>query len=564
MARTLNTVFQRGSPASQALKLWRDLDSYDRIQILRAYYDNNDLHTIVDTKMEGDARHVQKLQAIRNPTRQVVEFHVMFLFSGPLADALPLVMKAEVPASVPKATGELVLSEENLPPVMATNGPPPEPPDPAAEQTVEVEDPRITAIEQVWEWSNLAQKLKLYVRSTGRDGDIFIKITGNGTEFEKATQVYWQLLDAADVVEFDRDHRDFITWIRIDTPQAVRDDKGKITIQWQVEVWNKASQLLTIWRHDKGRAYDLEKLSSPSEIHDFSEYGVDYVPIVWGPFLDTGHERGEAAIEGSLDKIDEADRLATRLHRLLGSRNDVLWALQSNMVDSQGRPVPAPAIAEGEDGGEVLEVGGERMVKLPGMSTMTPLVPNINYDAALSVLQAHVKAMEGDLPELAYERLGDMGDLSGRAIQLHLGKAIARAQEARSNMEAAFVRADQIALSIGQFLRLPGFTQAEIGTFKDGDFDHTFGEREVIPIPDSEKAETFSKMTGGAALSPSPVLKLLGFSDEFIQTTEAEREADEVRRQQTFAQGLMQAQQNVDAARSRTQQNGNGFPPSTS
>jgi hypothetical protein len=53
-------------------------------------------------------------------------------------------------------------------------------------------------------------------------------------------------------------------------------------------------------------------------------------------------------------------------------------------------------------------------------------VPNINYEAALHVLQDHMIELEQDLPELVLYRMRDGRDLSGRAVRLMLAPAIKR------------------------------------------------------------------------------------------------------------------------------------------
>jgi hypothetical protein len=59
--------------------------------------------------------------------------------------------------------------------------------------------------------------------------------------------------------------------------------------------------------------------------------------------------------------------------------------------------------------------------------------------------------LQQDLPELAYNRISEASDLSGRALRYMLEAAVSRLLEARGNGEAAFVRANEMCLSIGQF-----------------------------------------------------------------------------------------------------------------
>jgi hypothetical protein len=121
------------------------------------------------------------------------------------------------------------------------------------------------------------------------------------------------------------------------------------------------------------------------------------------------------------------------------------------------------------------------IVYLNGMASMESLIPNINYAAALDILNAMLNELEADLPELAFYRLRDSESFrvaQGRAVRLLLSDAVSRILEARGNAEAGLVRANQMALTIGADVGLFG----DIGTYENGDYDHHFTDRPVIPL----------------------------------------------------------------------------------
>ena len=98
-----------------------------------------------------------------------------------------------------------------------------------------------------------------------------------------------------------------------------------------------------------------------------------------------------------------------------------------------------------------------------------------------------------DLPEMIYSELQDRsGDLSGVAIRNLLAAATDRLLEARGNGEAALIRANQMALTIGQNLGL----FSNIGSYEDGDFEHTFAKRPVWDASELEQAEVMRTYTG--------------------------------------------------------------------
>jgi hypothetical protein len=189
-------------------------------------------------------------------------------------------------------------------------------------------------------------------------------------------------------------------------------------------------------------------------------------------------------------------------------------------------------------------------LSLPGMAKLESLVPNINYEAALKILQDDMMELERDLPELAYARISEQGggDLSGRAIRFMLTPAIDRALEARGNAEAALVRANQMALTIGAAAGL----FRGVGTYDAGDFDHSFAARPVITVSEEEEAAALLARAQAAGeltdlLSPADRLKIImpewdeqridqAIADAAAQTSPAQREAD------AFASALLARQ----------------------
>jgi hypothetical protein len=169
-----------------------------------------------------------------------------------------------------------------------------------------------------------------------------------------------------------------------------------------------------------------EELGTPMREEAIESFGIDFIPIVHAKFADIGEDRGLAAVVPALDKIDEANRQATRLSQMLFRHNNVTNALERTGVDAQGRPLPPGAR---ERHGWRLPTGAghhharRRHVRhAAGNSTLKQLVPNINYEAALHVLQDHMIELEGDLPELgAVSHVRRAGSL-GRAVRLMLSR----------------------------------------------------------------------------------------------------------------------------------------------
>jgi hypothetical protein len=363
----------------------------------------------------------------------------------------------------------------------------------------------------------------LAIRQLAITGDLFIKVV----QTVDKSQVYFQLIDAEYVIDpIRKDHRDYITHIRVDTPQM--DDKGKA---WTyTEVWDKETQSLRIWRHSRGDA-SIADLGTPSEEVPFSAYDIDFVPFVHVAFRDIGEDRGSAAITPALDKIDEANRIATRLHQMLFRYNRPLWALSAGMMDASGRPVPAPILGS-EAATDTLTLHDDTLLRLPGMASISSLVPNVNYADALVILQDMMGELENDLPELAYYSIRQMGNPSGRAIRLLLSDAIDRLLEVRGNAESGLIQADMMALTM-----MSNAGMGIQGSFEQGDFLHTFAERDVIAIDGLEQAQeelaqaqAYKTWREGGMPDAVALARIPGYSDEdiagIIEMATAEVEPD--------------------------------------
>jgi hypothetical protein len=466
-------------------------------QLLDGYYLNNGLYDVVAQALYEASIWKEGLKGLRNPAYRVVEFYVAHLWPGTLPEALP----------------------------------------------IKTDNARIIEpIQQIWRWSNWATRKQLAARQVAKYGDEFIKTVSTGD------QVYLQLIEPGYVTEFETDHRDFITYIHVDIPQTRRNDDGKIEAYTHTEVWDKNASLYRRWEHDKGPGAGLGTLGPAKETRELSNFGIDFVPFVQAKFKDIGEDRGAGAFTLALDKIDEANRKATRLAQMIFRYNKPLWALRANAMDPTGRPLPPPRFG-GESGsgadGDTIDLGDDRLLRLPGQSELQSLVPELDYQAHLDALKADLEELEEDLPELAYYRLQNKaGDPSGRALRLLLQPATDRVVEARGNVEAALARANAMALTMTSQARLPGFR--DIGNYAAGDFEHSFAERDVMPLSELEKAEE-SKLYIEMGAPLMTVLRRQGWSKADLTQLEQDRQAEQERQKQSLAAAVLNAQRAMDS-----------------
>lgn len=438
--------------------------------LLKDMYDNNNLYSGLSKAAVIDSTFLEALKPYRTVVNRSVEFFVAKVF--PTTDMLP------------SADNEAI----------------------------------IEPIQQIATWSNFAGKKQLYIRNLAMFGDLFLKINVNN----QSGQAYYESIDPMNVTDFEADARGFLQWIRIDIPidEKTEIDTGASVFDDQAlsnrtqtsnltytEYWSKT--YFAIWIHNLGATAALDTLGDPKDFGFPQEFGIDFVPFVHIKFRDAGDKYGKAAVEHAIDKIDEANREATRLAQILYRYNKPLWAVMANSVDKDGLPIPAPKISTGD--GDDLDITDSSIVYLPGKSELKSLIPTIDYDAALAILNAMMDEIEQDLPELKYYSLKD-GSLSGKAISLLLGGALDRASEARGNFVQGIIRANKIALTMG---RNVGVFPDTIGNFENGDFDHSLFVDEAFSDNLDDRAGTLkSLIESGVPLKFA--MKQVGFSEAEI------------------------------------------------
>ena len=472
-----------GAPRAHALvdirePEWKLAPPRQVYQLLERYYDQNDLYTMVENELRLRGQWMPAMQPLRNPAHRVVEFYVAKLWPGPLPDALPIETE-----------------NENI----------------------------IPAIHQLWTWSNWGARKQVAARWLAIYGDLFIKVVARADR----KRVYFQLIKPEYVTDFEVDERDYLTMCRIDTP--TEDERGELV--WHTEVWEKGERendpgTYRQWTRERGGPeVEIDKLGTPDRQVPLSQFGIDFVPIVHIKLRDVGDLRGRGAFFHALDKVDEANRMATRLHQMLFRYNKPTWVLAATGTDGDKRPLPPPVI-DGVSPSGTADVADDDLLRLPGQTTLTSLVPDLNYADALKILQDHMLELEKDLPELAYYRIREMNQVSGVAVRTMLSDAIDRIQEARGVAESGLARADAMGLTIGAYLQLfPNLG----GTYEDGAFDHTFAQRDVIPLTATEEAQaslqTVNRLIAmlELGLSRREALRELGYTDAQIEQMADER-----------------------------------------
>jgi hypothetical protein len=360
-------------------------------------------------------------------------------------------------------------------------------------QQAEQDDPIKAAIDQVQLWSNWGRAKRKHARWVSLYGEAFIKVVADPI----AGRVYYELIEPQYVTDYSIDVRDFITSIRLDIPQCDVDRNGRR--HWvHTEAWDKDLQSVRIWRTDgmldSVTNRSLDDLGTPVIEMSLSAFGIDFVPICRAPFREIDDGRALGAVQPALEAIIEGDLSATNLHSLVFSDLAGAKVLKSIGNDATGRPFAPPQVAaanaDGQNGRQTdntVLVGKREFWRLPGNQELQDVIPNINYAAALAILQDHDQHLERLLPALGYIRISEMsgGDLSGKAITYKMRAFVDQVEEGRSNVLACLKQADMMALTMGQAAGI----FSDLGSFEAGDFEHSYQDEPILHISTLDEAE---------------------------------------------------------------------------
>lgn len=434
----------------------------DRYELAELYYDGVVYREVNNLLPQLLKVNVESIRELENPTEQVVDFHADHLFPGALPQALPMV-------------------SDNL-------------------------DRLQPSIDRIWLTSNWGMNKQVYARWLPLYADAFLK----ATQRERSRYPFMQLTHPKIVSKFDKDDAGNLTYIWIET--EVDKIGGGILIR--NEEWSRDDEKMRVWyAAGYGSQFSDRVFVSPQDVDEddsgefpIASFGIDFVPFVHTVFMPDLNEpqgRGVSAIARKIAQIDELNRMVSRLHDRYfryGKPDKAVMAGESNKNAprfQRNDNRPSPTGLQSVDGSVMTLEDGEKVYRFPGMSHMEYLVANLPYEEGLEMIRARQKRLSENWSELRYYEDVDQGDPSGIARRNRLAPAVSRTIEARGNAEDGIIRCQKMCLTLGKRANLPEFRG--IGSFENGDFDHSFEEREVLPTSDEEKESALGIKLDNAA-----------------------------------------------------------------
>ena len=356
----------------------------------------------------------------------------------------------------------------------------------------------LAAIGRVQERSNWMACRRDLVEGAAVFGDVYIKAAERVDDAGMVDGVYLQVLPVTSIRRCEVDERGYVQALRIDTPRMESVFGGQTREHVLVEEWD--GEGVRFYEVEGRRTVDEDELPPPVGAQTFTELGYDFIPVVWS--------RCATYWWDVVDQIEERNRLAW----LMGRLNKPLMIVSANARDDLGRPMPPVGAPKERPSYEEVGGGSAAMLRLPGAATAAWSGSPVDFATMrqeIADLQAHI---EGALPEYFVAARLQAVQVAAETLQMLLAQAGHRVGEMRDVLEAVLVRAQMMALTLGQAAELKGFAVADIGKYENGDFGHTFAERPVFATPTTVMAaEAGQHIANGVALGGA--YRLAGYSE---------------------------------------------------
>jgi hypothetical protein len=235
---------------------------------------------------------------------------------------------------------------------------------------------------------------------------------------------------------------------------------------------------------------------------------------------DVGAQWGWSELHPIRAKVHELDDLASMISDQVRKHVDPVWLMKGI---SQPTSTTFSQTDTSDLDADRPEPGRERLNMLWDVPTdggAEPMVANLNLNHAMLHLKQLMEALERDYPELRSDIHTSSGDASGRALRVARQPVVSKVIQRRANYDAAMVKANQMALSIGG---MRGYFPFSLDSYTQGVLDHDIADRPVFesdPLDEYEVEGAFWKAAKTAidlGVSLEAFLRRNGVSDDDIE-----------------------------------------------
>lgn len=210
-----------------------------------------------------------------------------------------------------------------------------------------------------------------------------------------------------------------------------------------------------------------------------------FIPMVHIQHNDVGLEWGWSELHPARSKMHELDDLASLLSDQIRKSVNAKWFFTGTKASSPDITMgDTPKTTSRPEPGREEEPA---IYSTDPHAKVFPLVAPVDIEGATLHIGEILKDLERDYPELKFDALRSLGDVSGRALRIARQPAETKVLQRRANYDDGLKRLLQMAVSIGGFRDL--FVGFSLDSYKSGALEFEFGKRNVFTVDILEEHE---------------------------------------------------------------------------
>ncbi len=394
--------------------------------------------------------------------------------------------------------------------------------DPKVDNDETVNEKIIEPIKNIWKWSNInGWKNELLIRTAALGTScmrIVYRNDGNGKRI-------FLVPEHPSIIKYvERDERENITQIVLEYERVegefLDDGDNPRMLHRYVEYMSREKFWMTRdgewWNYiDKKPVNTKEEATIPNRL------GI--VPFVLVTQDKIGADFGVPCFYGHERQIDHLNALTAHINQQIRRHVTATWLIEGGGPEPKKIPM-----------GDQFIWYVQREQGMSSQVSAKDLVSKLPLDAAITQQQKILEELTNSLPEMKATDGQFLSHQSGGTVaQLRL-PAEQRILNARTNIEAAFVKAQQIALSLGILYNMwelgkgQGTREAADETYRAGLEDHRFNKRPALPLTVADELEKAKAEQARAAAKSANVVGVKGGNNVGIPATEPLEQEDTV------------------------------------
>jgi hypothetical protein len=333
--------------------------------------------------------------------------------------------------------------------------------------------PLISAIEQIWQWSNLTIEKQPLCRLAATHGCVGLRIVAKNDPDPPRRRVYIKPEHPRVIRDVDLDDRGNVEAIQLeyDVTTGLAEEAQTITIREEMD-----KEEIRTWRLLAGQLvpFDLTTMEANGPLSAY-ENALGVVPYVLLRHDHIGETWGRNAFYRALSPINRLNSLMSHIDVQIHRHVKVKW-----FIAASGSPPTEIDLTDMT----VAYVDTKNNTGPPPV--MLPMIANLDLAGAIAQARMQQEQIEDMLPELKATQGQFLANQSGETISELRKPAEDKLALARGNYEDAVVRADQIAISWGVLMSLwnvgtgMGSREAADAAFRRGFEDHRFNVRPLL------------------------------------------------------------------------------------